>query len=1534
LSTPLTINYTTQDGTATAGSDYTAKSGSVTFNRGDRDKFVDVDIIGDNDIENNEYLDMVISGSSYIVVSSSRSYILNDDGSYPSLSFDSSSFSVVEGNSSQRSLNFTLSLDKPAIAGSHFDYYTQDGTSSNRALVSDNDYIGISRTTYTFNGGERNITIPVTINGDVNMEGDEEFYLKIDNESIHLGITGTQSPKGVILNDDGTLPLLSCPQPTLSITEGDSGTKSLTYSFLLDNPAIAGSSFDYETYDDDELDKDDDDGDGDPHGVGENDDSNGDGDDDDDFDGDDDDVDYGVIPKTTYTFSGGETNVSISTTVSGDTKIEKDEKFSLLLSNFVDLKTSSCSTIPTTIVNDDGNYPQIHFSQPSYSIAEGNSGQRELNVTLTLDAPALANTHIDYYTHDNTAQDGSKPTEDSDYVATHRTLNINENATTATITVQINGDTNIEPDESFELYIENPQHLQIASNSTEIVITNDDASNQNPFVCDEHMYLSSSVKRGSTTIGKMWLHRIDTTQSPFRFEVMDDNGSNKLYNAIAYNPDDNYIYGLYHRELIRLSQTGTVLSLGTVSGLPSRFDRKQLFAGAIYGGYYYVTGRRGKYPEMYKINLSDKNVSTISFSKPIAIQDFSFSSNGQFLYGVGKRGKLTKIEATTGNVTEIGANHTGFAFDSTFSDVNDRFFANDSNGNGFYEFNLNTGAKSFISNSQPATYNDGANCLNASLVFTDYGDAPSSYGTPRHNIANGIYMGNEVDHDIQAYSSLNADGDDVNGIDDEDGVTLIDGSDLNGKFFAPNTLQELNVTVSKAGYLNVWIDYNLNGTFDASEKIFSAKSLTAGSHILSFTTPRTLTLNQTSYIRFRFSSTPTLDATQSATDGEVEDYAIKFGTGALRGKFNIERTNSGSYPLMSDARNAWYTQIVGRDFDYSLVFYKEDFSAEQNISNVTVSIDLMDMDTNTSIYNYKFHIPDTVSTSRIDMTQPMNDLASLPATKNAQFKVTYGVDNAGNIVQENCLSNPPLCSTYRSDNAKDNFAIRPDYYYMTILDNGSEIRVNTHNNNTPLRVAAGYDYNLSVVAHDDKGLTAVGYTINDVKRVVEFLDKSNANALVKKDYNSTDDFINGSNTNTLLEIPETGNYRLSMIDTLWTKVDSNKGDCIENNSSKSANGNVKSGCDIVSPDINLSSYPDHFVIELTAQNLPHSTHDNFIYMSPMSVAENNISISFAGSITAKNADNNTTKNFTANYFAEAVALDLNTTILSDRGINVPLKTSDGVTSVNIARTIELNHDGNITLEKNPNLSSLTPITLTQHDFTNGAATIDIRYNIDKNITKTINPIQITFHGANADSTDSYSIAHQKENPAYIPTGHQDLDATKNFYFAKVTPDKYSYPRVNTNISSFIRTPLSIDIFCDKNTTYCTKTGVIDNTVVSGTTREQAGWYISINHNGDVDGNVTNLNPNFGNVTLDPNPTPSTPLALPKGHNGMESATFNNCSHNSVKVTIVTDPVLNFQPNSYILRCTDNNASQWTGVGETGNVLEVKPNVNKASKMEW
>jgi hypothetical protein len=79
---PVTVSYRTVNGTATAGSDYTSKSGTITFAPGQTTKTITVEVKGDNKRESNETFYLELFGlSSNAVFTKNRGIgtILNDD---------------------------------------------------------------------------------------------------------------------------------------------------------------------------------------------------------------------------------------------------------------------------------------------------------------------------------------------------------------------------------------------------------------------------------------------------------------------------------------------------------------------------------------------------------------------------------------------------------------------------------------------------------------------------------------------------------------------------------------------------------------------------------------------------------------------------------------------------------------------------------------------------------------------------------------------------------------------------------------------------------------------------------------------------------------------------------------------------------------------------------------------------------------------------------------------------------------------------------------------------------------------------------------------------------------------------------------------------------------------------------------------------------------------------------------------------------------------------------------------------------------
>ena len=77
----VTIAFQTQDGTATAGADYTATSGTLTFNPGQQSKVVSVPVSGDTAFEPDETLTVKLSAPSNATIAddSGTATITNDD---------------------------------------------------------------------------------------------------------------------------------------------------------------------------------------------------------------------------------------------------------------------------------------------------------------------------------------------------------------------------------------------------------------------------------------------------------------------------------------------------------------------------------------------------------------------------------------------------------------------------------------------------------------------------------------------------------------------------------------------------------------------------------------------------------------------------------------------------------------------------------------------------------------------------------------------------------------------------------------------------------------------------------------------------------------------------------------------------------------------------------------------------------------------------------------------------------------------------------------------------------------------------------------------------------------------------------------------------------------------------------------------------------------------------------------------------------------------------------------------------------------
>ncbi|MEL0590783.1 MAG: Calx-beta domain-containing protein, partial [Planktothrix rubescens PR221] len=169
------------------------------------------------------------------------------------------------------------------------------------------------------------------------------------------------------------------------------------------------------------------------------------------------------------TFKPGETSKTINVPVFGDTKLEGNETFKLLLSQPQNAKLGKKQAIGT-ISNDDLAKLSIKDTQ----IIEGDDGKKQAKFTVSLNTKVSQKVEVSYATSDGTAKVGE------DYQRTNGKLTFQPNQTQKTILVPILGDTLDEDDETFFLNLSQPKNADLGDKRAIGKITDNDTGNDKP----------------------------------------------------------------------------------------------------------------------------------------------------------------------------------------------------------------------------------------------------------------------------------------------------------------------------------------------------------------------------------------------------------------------------------------------------------------------------------------------------------------------------------------------------------------------------------------------------------------------------------------------------------------------------------------------------------------------------------------------------------------------------------------------------------------------------------------------------------------------------------------------------------------------------------------------------------------------------------------------------------------------------------------------------------------------------------------------
>ena len=413
------VNYETSGVTASKSLDFTHVSGRLSFAPGETVKKISVPVVADLLDEFDETVKVKLSNPAKAgIIDQEGMLTIIDNDPIPTLHIADST--AVEGGFSARSLTVTLSA--PSGKTVTVQYATASGTATSGV-----DYANTSGTA-TIQAGQTSVTFLVQVLGEAKFEPDETFVVNLSNP-VNATIEDGQAVV-TLINDD--------PMPSVSVfggavQEGNSGTVSAVVTVTLSNPSYLPVSFNFTTADQTAT-------------AG---------------------ADY-VPLSGSVTIDPDQTSGSFTVTVNGDTVDEIDE---IVLVNTSNLQNATTITASASlfIVDDDG--PTISISDTS--VTEGNSGTSSATFTLTLSAASPQTISVRIRTASGTALQGN------DFVGLNGiVVSVQAGTNSRTVSVPVNGDTVVEPDETFVLNLSDPARATIADSQGVATIVNDDSEIQ------------------------------------------------------------------------------------------------------------------------------------------------------------------------------------------------------------------------------------------------------------------------------------------------------------------------------------------------------------------------------------------------------------------------------------------------------------------------------------------------------------------------------------------------------------------------------------------------------------------------------------------------------------------------------------------------------------------------------------------------------------------------------------------------------------------------------------------------------------------------------------------------------------------------------------------------------------------------------------------------------------------------------------------------------------------------------------------------
>lgn len=412
---PVTVDFSTADGSALAGLDYAATNGPLTIPIGQTSTTISVPIFDDALDENQETVQLTLSNpvGASLTNPSQATLFINDNDDPPSVQFSADTYQVDE-TTNQAVITMSLTAASGVTV-------TATYSTVNDSAIANLDYLP-TQSTVVIPPGQLRRTSQIPIINDFEIEGNESFSLTLLN-SINAIIGSPNRASMTIVDDD--VPTVQFNPDSYQIIE--SGGQAI-FTVTLSQPIDQAVSVVYATTS----------GTATP------------------------DVDYEAI-RSTLIFAPNQTVQTFSIPIVDDNNQESDETVKILLEQAERATIGTPNEATLTIIDDD-NSPTVQFAQVDYTVSESESSAV---ITVAVSPPSGLPVTIDYTTSDGSA-------DSNDYLTTLGTLNFVPNQGQAIFIIPINQDLLAEGDETINLTLSNPVNAQLGTANATLTIIDDE----------------------------------------------------------------------------------------------------------------------------------------------------------------------------------------------------------------------------------------------------------------------------------------------------------------------------------------------------------------------------------------------------------------------------------------------------------------------------------------------------------------------------------------------------------------------------------------------------------------------------------------------------------------------------------------------------------------------------------------------------------------------------------------------------------------------------------------------------------------------------------------------------------------------------------------------------------------------------------------------------------------------------------------------------------------------------------------------------